>query len=71
MHLIEERYICPKEAGKILGLTGKTVAGKLKRGEIRGFRLGPRAWRTTASRVHAYAARLQAEQDNARLRDAA
>ena len=55
----DPKYWCPKRVADHLGLENARTAAKLLRtGQIQGFKISGRYWRTTEWQVDAYAKRL-------------
>lgn len=48
-----ENWLSANDAGKLLGVTGKTVIRMAEKGEITGYRIGT-VWRFKRSDVQAY-----------------
>lgn len=46
--------LVPKEVGALLGVHPKTVIRLFVSGELRGFKCGPRLWKTTREEYDAY-----------------
>lgn len=51
------RLICVKEAAELLQVTDRTCRKLLRTGQIEGFKLNGRPWRTTERHVEVYIAR--------------
>jgi excisionase family DNA binding protein len=50
----EVKVLCAKQVAARLGVSERSAAKLLRRGEIQGFKLGGRVWRTTEEAVLEY-----------------
>ena len=51
------RVLCPKEMACALGVSTRTVTRLLRNGEIEGFKVGSKLWRSTDLDVESYMVR--------------
>ncbi len=59
------RVLCPKEMAGDLGVSARTITRLLDSGEIEGFKVGPKLWRSTDLDLEAYMVRRKLAQRKA------
>lgn len=57
--------LCAKQIADLFAITERSAAKLMRTGQIRGFKLGGRIWRTTRREVEIYVARELAKREPA------
>lgn len=65
MNVERDRLLCAKQVADMLGVSERTAAGLLRSGEIEGFKLSGRRWRTRHAAVQHYIERCLARRYDA------
>lgn len=52
--MINEKMFTPEQIAEMFQVTGQTVRNWLSRGELKGMKLGTRAWRVKESDLEAF-----------------